>query len=327
MEIENFTEFKKRFYSRVSDFSIFDCSEFNLLKIVLDGLRTNYSGKGRIIPYLFFPLFVYNFFLKLKRKNRFSINSISNKLSSFRGKKNLIVDIVRIQKDENGNYVSLYFYHFYKKLNNYVSISDTPFRSDFYYYDFTLREVLDIFYYEELDETDIKLRDELLKSFSTIKKSDLFNGKELKNIQIAIHLFFNEYRACNRILKIISPQQCFFLCHYQKEGMILAMKRNKVKTIELQHGLIAPEDIFYMFPNVIKPIRERALFANEIWVYGKFWKERLLKGAEYTDQQIKLFGYYLLADKQTPALVNDKLKKLKHNKKVILITTQTNLHR
>jgi hypothetical protein len=60
----------------------------------------------------------------------------------------------------------------------------------------------------------------------------------------------------------------FCIVHYHNEGKALAFKRKDIKTIELQHGLIAATDVFYVFPPQTKSIINKALFADEIWVYG-----------------------------------------------------------
>jgi hypothetical protein len=103
------------------------------------------------------------------------------------------------------------------------------------------------------------------------------------------------------------------------------LKEKKIPVIELQHGLIAGEDIFYVLPGAIRPVEKKMLFADEIWVYGQFWKEQLLKGAGYDESRIKIFGYY-------PFVIQPSEKQKKTygdifpGKKNILVTTQTFMH-
>ncbi|MFN5183945.1 MAG: hypothetical protein ACK5D5_13065, partial [Bacteroidota bacterium] len=84
---DTFTNFKNKFYSRISDFSIFDCEEINLLKVVLDGLKVNYSERSgffasKELDSGFFHL--KNHLRRVKLKAEFmqfseKISSISNK--------------------------------------------------------------------------------------------------------------------------------------------------------------------------------------------------------------------------------------------------------
>ena len=318
--METFSEFKNHFYSRISDFSIFDCQDFNILKVVLDGLKVDYVRRGTYNTNMFKSSFFYNLYLSAKR------NSVSNKklnfnlLKQFSKKEYLIIDPGRFKKDENNQFVSSYFYNFYNKLKSYVSISDVSAHANLFH--FFANDLSAELQFEALTAEEKVLRKELLKTYSRIKNAEVFSSTELENIKIAICQFFKKYREWDRVLKVLQPKQSFFVSHYHKEGALLALKRNKIKAIELQHGLIAPEDIFYMFPSEIKSVKERALFADEIWVYGEFWKQRLLKGAEYDLNQIKIFGYYMHENKVVPELIDNKLKELKGNKKIILITTQ-----
>jgi hypothetical protein len=318
--MQTFSEFKESFYSRVNDFSVFDCQDFNLLKVVLDGLKVNYAGRGGYNTYLFKNELLYKSYLFIKNKTHTTGYENLNRLNSFSGRKYLIIDPGRYKADSNGNLISSYFDNFYKELNDYTSIAETSRHPELFHFD--SRCLSNELQFEPLTREESILRKDLLKSFTRIKKSQYFSEHELLNIKIAIDLFYKKYREWDRILKILKPQQSFFVCHYHKEGTILALKRNGIKTIELQHGLIAPEDIFYIFPAEIKPIREKALFADEIWVYGEFWKNRLLQGAEYVLGQIRVFGYYLHENKVIPETVAIRLKQIKGEARIILITTQ-----
>jgi hypothetical protein len=318
--METFSEFKDHFYSRVKDFSIFDCQDFNLLKVVLDGLKVNYAGRGKYKAYIFSNEFIYRGYLLLKNKMSAGGYPEISRLKKFSHRKYLIIDPGRYKENSDGGLISSYFYHFYNNLPDHTSIVEASAHPEIFHFD--SRRLSDELRYEPLSRDELILRKDLLESFKRIKTSLIFSENELLNIKIAIDLFFKKYREWDRILKILKPENAFFVCHYHKEGALLALKRNGIKGIELQHGLIAPEDIFYMFPPEIRKFREKAMFADEIWVYGEFWKQRLLKGGEYIDNQIKIFGYYLHENNILPARVREKLKDLKGDKKIILITTQ-----
>ncbi len=317
--MKTFSQFKNNFYSRVTDLSIFDCQDFNVLKIVLDGLKVNYAKRGKYRTLMFSNRLIYSGYLKYKRRSVLG-HSTFDRLNTFKGRDYLVIDPGRLKKDENDLFVSSYFYNVYNELSSFVSLSDVSGHPSVF--NFSIQELSDDLQFEPLNSNEKVLRRDLIKTFGRIKKSGIFDEQELLNIRIAIDLFFKKYREWDRILKVLCPRKALFVSHYHKEGALLAMKRNGVGAIELQHGLIAPEDIFYMFPHPVKAIRGKALFAEEIWVYGDFWKQRLLQGAEYTEEQIKVFGYYLHENKNIPLSIEEKLKKLKGDKKIILITTQ-----
>lgn len=318
--MQTFSKFKNDFYSKVPDLSVFDCQDFNILKVVLDGLKVNYAGKGNYRTYMFYPEFAYASYLNIKRLKSKDRQIEFNRLKKFSGRKQLIIDPGRFKSDDSNKIVSSYFTSFYSLLDSYTSVCDFAKHEELF--DFVSPKLSAELQFEPLTKEEKDLRKALVLTFKKIELLRVFNSTELLNIKIAIDLFFKKYREWDRIIKVLGPERALFVCHYHKEGAMLAFKRNKIPTIEFQHGLIAPEDIFYMFPTAVKAIKARALFADEIWVYGEFWKKRLLEGAEYEASQIKVFGYYMHENKRIPELIQNKLSLAKGDKKIILVTTQ-----
>jgi hypothetical protein len=64
---QTFSQFKTHFYERVTDFSVFDCEDFNLLKVVLDGLKVDYLKKGILNETIFKTSFVDKLKLQARR--------------------------------------------------------------------------------------------------------------------------------------------------------------------------------------------------------------------------------------------------------------------
>ncbi len=323
-----FTDFKNYFYSKVTDFSIFNCQEFNLLKVVLEGLVVNYNKSSqKVRNYVFYPLWFFQLILLIKRfKKKNLIKSYQKELELQQQKENLIIDVGRIVFDENNQPLSTYFHNIINKLgkeNTTLIIEEIIHKNVFY--NFYYKDLAKIFYNSKLTDENKLLRKELIRVFNLIKSKRIFNSGEMENIKIAFNNFFNHYRIWDVIIKALKPQKAFFVCHYHKEGCILALRRNNVKTIELQHGLIAPQDIFYCFPPQVKSIANKALFADKIYTYGKYWKEILLTGVEYSEKQIEILGYFVSTN--SVFFENDRifLDNLCLNKKVILITTQNNI--
>lgn len=328
--MDTFTDFKKQFYHRVTDLTLFNCGNINLLKVVLDGLKVDYISKGKVNPFLFYPEFVYNSYLitkRIKKSNKGEINTFLNKIKVFKNVKYLISDVGRSVNDGQGNFKSIYFDTIIKSIGQekLVNIVDKEVN---FSYDINMLEIEQFFMYLPLTNEEFKLRLEVIKTFKRIVDSAIFTDYELKNIKYAFHKFFHQYKVWTRLLKELPTlTKCYFVCHYHKEGQILALKNKNIECIELQHGLIAPQDIFYIFPNSINSIRKNALFADKIYLFGEYWKNVLLKGSEYDSNQIKIIGYYLYDDFTKYVKERKILNEIILDKKVILITTQTFIHK
>ena len=107
----SFSDFKNDFYSRISDYSIFDCEEINLLKVVLDGLRVNYNKGNKIgSDFLLHPVL---FNLKNGLRRFRSRNDQKNRTVSIclrrHNQKYLIGFSERITLLSNGEKKSIYF--------------------------------------------------------------------------------------------------------------------------------------------------------------------------------------------------------------------------
>lgn len=328
---QTFTSFKAGFYSRFKDAHLFDCADFNLTKVVLDGLKIQYSSRGKISRYFYSPLPVYQLILFLKRLRKG--NGGKYPLTSFgRLKKRpyVIVDNCSINPfvpNENGENVSRFFERVIQVLGREKTSALQIIRDDENpYFDLYLRKAEDGILFSPLNEEEKLLRKALVAKMKEFKKSTLFSETELIDIGFAVENFFKKFRVWNAVMKYLEPKVLFFNTHYHFEGALLAIKRNKVLAIELQHGLIAPEDIFYMMPEFIRPVREKACFADYILTYGEFWSDRLRKGFEYGSEQILNCGYYLYErsalDEGTVSRINNLLGK----KRMILVATQISLH-
>lgn len=316
-----FLDFKKQFYQKVEDLSLFDCQEFNITKVVLDGLIVDYASKGKIRTPFFYPTFLYSFYLKIQQVR----NKVSFQMPDFKGKRILVFDTPRAVKSKEGH---MTHFRYHRILEYYgpeqcaliLARKDPLFAGQIDYV--SLRAFLAC---KPLSHEDLVLRKSLLQVYDKIKKAGVFNAHELKNIAIAIHLFYEQYRVWNQLLKNTSFEKAHFDGHYHREGFMLALKRNKIHAHELQHGIIAPEDIFYVFPDKIKKVAHKALFPDKIFVYGDYWKKTLEQGFEFTSDQIKCIGDYQYygALSETDALI---LKDWKKEEQLILVTTQTYLH-
>lgn len=333
MEVDqSFAEFKENFYRKVKSFSLFDAGEINLLKVVLDGLKVDYQSRGKINVFIFRSPFYINCFYAMKRaralvsgKGNSTLKDQLSKLKNSPKKKFLTIDPGGRSMVEEGKVKSFYFENIHRALGleNVTVVVEgkkgkTP-PHDLQVSDYNSDLVAA---FGSLNGNEKKMVAQLKSTYAKIENEKCFSAVELKNIQIAFQQFFIQYSFWNRVLQMIQPEKVLLWPHYHREGCICAFKQKNIPVIELQHGLIAPEDIFYVLPMPVKEVEKKALFADEIWVYGQFWKNQLLKGAGYSEEQIKIGGYHPIVSVPSQETIA-KVKAIFAGKKIILVTTQT----
>jgi hypothetical protein len=325
---QSFTDFKVDFYAKVKDFSMFDCAEFNALKIVLDGLRVDYVSHGPVKSPILGPIWKYELENRFKRFRSKSLKKYTKtQIADFTNKRYLISDDGRVALDADGTPHSYYFTTLMKSLNteHCLHIIDKK-RNEKAACNLNYELLVNTFLYAPANVEDRKLIIDIKNTYERISKSKIFNEKELENIAFAFQNFFNKYKIWCRLLDKINPQTMFCIVHYHNEGKTLAFKRRGIKVIELQHGLIATKDVFYVFPEKTKSIIQKALFADEIWVYGNYWKQVLEQGVEYVNK-IKIAGYYLYDNFKGYEAAEKEIDEFAGGKKLIIVTTQTSLHK
>ena len=118
----SFKNFKKEFYSKFTDYKIFEGREFNYFKIALEGLKVDYFQNGKFSTSVFYPDLKYYVFYFLNRLNKIFNGEISRfKFHLEISKKNkspeyLIIDPGRSVKDSNGDLVPVYFSEIHQSL-------------------------------------------------------------------------------------------------------------------------------------------------------------------------------------------------------------------
>lgn len=316
-----FSAFKKSFYSKSGDFSLYDCGDINLLKVVLDGLKVNYVARWKIRLPFFYPNFLWRAWRMAQRlRHPAKLPSISTKAHV------LIVDLSgRSETSRDGIPVSFYFDRLTGQLERgeYIHIIENAV-SDTYPHDIDLRKHAGL-RFKPLSPYERNLRSQLLESYARIKRSGRFNPDELKNIRIAIQSFFSQFKLWNEVLGTLpSLRVALVQQHYHHEGLLLALRIHNIRSYEIQHGLIAPSDIFYVFPKAVSAIREKALFPDKILVYGEYWKRVLLKGGEFHPDDIVVLGDFRA--KEASVLTDQSIRDFCAGNKVILISSQTFMH-
>jgi hypothetical protein len=331
----NFNEFKKDFYGRVTDASLFEQGGTNYMKLVLECLMVKYAAKWNANPYIFKPLprvyiMLKRFYYKFFRKEIVNKFRIAEKIISAVQPEIILVDNGRKQIDRNDKRISTYFHLIRKFLDEkntryfHFNSRTNPESYPDEFSDLAFREFITL---RAFKPSEISLIRDLNSVVAQLESKKIFTEDELKHVRIGMTFFFQTFRTWNYYLSVLKPKKLFLLGHYQQEGLILACKKNNVEVIELQHGLIAPEDIFYVMPSIFEHVRDRAMFADRILTYGKYWTDILSKGFEYGSKRTNEIGYYLYEDESGSDREETLLKDFTENKKCVLITTQPGLYK
>jgi hypothetical protein len=104
--------------------------------------------------------------------------------------------------------------------------------------------------------------------------------------------------------------------HNYNEGLIAAAKVQGIRTVELQHGLITNNDIFYVYPDFVRSVASKAFFPDTIFVYGEGWKKKLEKGAEHESNDIVVMGDYTYSTPPKPS------EQINQKEKVVFVGAQ-----
>lgn len=287
--------------------------EISLLKIFQHALSFAIVGNDEklIKNYLHLPLFVQIFIYRLKGWTRRS-NRTNVKL-----KPTVILDPVRLVKDDNGNYRSIYFDRVVSALGReHVSVlhqrSSDLIQGD---YDVTQLERN----WPALDATETKVLQQVIGIVKRNNSFHYYTTYEKKHILSALHIFFEDFRFYYQLFKGQNIERLIFICHYHNEGLLAAAKALDIFSIELQHGLIASNDLYYVYHEQFAGSVQNAFFPDRILVYGQYWKGILEKGCEFRPKQILIGGDYLFR-------LNQRQTTSEQKENVILVCAQKTLH-
>lgn len=142
-----------------------------------------------------------------------------------------------------------------------------------------------------------KLRSEINKSLN-IELNDL----ELI-IKRSISNFYYQYNYYDKLLKKRKPKIIYLVCSYGKEPLILASRKNNIKSIEIQHGTISKYHLGYSFPND----EEIPYFPDQINMFGEFWYDS--NPIPLEKKNIRFSGYSFMENRIKKFKTTDKIKK------------------
>lgn len=125
-----------------------------------------------------------------------------------------------------------------------------------------------------------EIYDELKRVLAILKKSKTLSNLEFRYVESAFFVFFNSFRRWHSLLAMAAPKTLVGITHYHNEGCLAAAIILGIKTVELQHGLISKNDLYYVYPSKYRTAAAKGMFPNEIWLFGNFWKKIIEGGSE-----------------------------------------------
>jgi hypothetical protein len=144
--------------------------------------------------------------------------------------------------------------------------------------DFSVKEMTN--WFPRTNEIQKEIYFELKEVLRRIRVANVLSKIEFRYVESAFYVFFKSFRRWYEVLSIAKPKTLVGITHYHNEGCLAAAKMLGIRTVELQHGLISRHDLYYVYPEMYRGALAKGMFPNEIWLFGKFWKDVLQRGAE-----------------------------------------------
>ncbi len=145
-----------------------------------------------------------------------------------------------------------------------------------------------------LDATDLRVLRDIQHVLRKAKKALNERPQLYRYLAAVFTVFFADFHRYHHLLKDQSVTHLLLTTHYHHEGLIAAAKLNAIAVVEFQHGLIAKEDLYYVYPASVEPFVKNALFADNLCVFGSYWKSVLAIGKEYPEGFVHVVGDYSL---------------------------------
>ncbi|MCT4614487.1 MAG: hypothetical protein N4A49_06395 [Marinifilaceae bacterium] len=185
-----------------------------------------------------------------------------------------------------------------RKLYSQFIVSQTPF--------YLAAIILSLFYYKKKKAKGIEIIEQIVSDYEV---HDFNYFSILKRYE-------GQYRVMKLFLKFYSIKEAFFVSVSTSLGYVKALKENRVKVTELQHGVINKEHYFY-----------NSIFntscchrPDELHVYSERELSVFDENNYYiSPKNILVKGNYFIKKFKSEYKLNDELKKLREENKHILI--------
>ncbi|PCJ89574.1 MAG: hypothetical protein COA57_01515 [Flavobacteriales bacterium] len=314
---------KNSFFSKFQDLSIFDAGLFNLLLPAQIGYAKSYEfdySFSKKPPWEFIPFAHYKRIISklkcLSKKPDFDLSQLANRPYFFYMPHKFLCS--------NGKYIPIYHHKFIEQFgreNSILCLMFYPNEIDIDY-DFKRPEMCwDEAQAQPFDKDDTDLLRGITKVIKKIRTHPKVTEREYRFMHVAMQMFWLDFRYWKYIIGKLNPKVGFVLGTYRHEDIIAAFKYWKIPIVETQHVIKLPSDFYIAYPESVKSIRHKALFLDKVFVFGQYWKDQILKGHEYTDDQIENLGFYL-HNKDEGVDIAEGLGINKNQNKIVCIVSQ-----
>lgn len=307
---------KNVFFERFKDPEIFQSGNWNLLRVIQSALyaRLSERNKKKNAKILFLaPVWVQQLYLNLKAFRKYKELPVISSQQKY-----LLICPIRFIKDpDSGKEKNIYI----EKLLSYLGrqYCHIHYRSSLtattsIEFDSILPDWLSLsIRFSEFDSECVKMLREI---YHQIIHAAALQPDDHVEIQLAFENFWREARLYYSVLKNSPVKTAFIYPAYQNEALVYALRKAGIRIIELQHGVISKGANFYVYPAIVNKVKGDKLLPDEIWVWGNYWKNVLLKGAEFKKEQIKVAGDFI----SRPAYPQESDQK----EKILLIALSSN---
>jgi hypothetical protein len=311
VQIQSFDQLNSLFERKLSDSSLYRGKRFSFLKVFQHALTYEQAGADyRILKnYLHLPFSLHKVLLWLKAFQAKNRNTIGLREIVF-------IDPARIVRDDAGGWHSVYMERAIRLFNrqdvSVLSRKNEPYLPCEATLDKLPRE------YSFPDKPELEMLREISLVAKNVLRSSNWSDIQKKHILSAIHVFYDDFRFYYNLFKEQPVKTVVFISHYHNEGLIAALNVLNIRSVELQHGLISGNDLYYQYASAFSHGVKNAFFPDAICVYGSYWKTQLLKGCEFESTQITVAGDYQWSADQSASIVLPF--------KQVLICAQKNMH-
>jgi hypothetical protein len=119
--------------------------------------------------------------------------------------------------------------------------------------------------------------------------AEIIDAEDFAYYTGAAATFLHEFMFWNTVISGSKLEKLYLITHYHQEGLIAAARNHGVHIIELQHGLISKNDLYYVYEKKFADVYKKSFFPNEFWCFGEYWKRKFFDSADngYTDIVVK----------------------------------------
>lgn len=315
MQIRPFSEINTAFKIKLSDPSVYSCRAQNLsfLKIFQHAISYAMIGdRSKLIRNYFnlpYPVHLALLDIKSKIKSYRKLPVIESEIA--------VIDPGRTMMDEFEITRSVYMDQVQRCLQRKPTFTLLKKKTPGISADIILDEIPHHYPIQDAAEKT------MLRSLYEVKNNALRSGKfdrdEINYLLSCLHLFYDDFRFYYQLFKASRVKKLYFICHYHNEGLLAALKILNIRSIELQHGLISGNDLYYVYDRTFAQGVQNAFFPDKILVYGEYWKKVLLRGIEFSETTIDVAGDYIFRKNNRADLTVQK-------ENLVMVCSQKGMH-